>query len=322
MYFPYLYGKQKELIAIRQLAEQLATDGVVQAVLEPVREDIPTLRITLDQCERQKLTNWVVVNPDLLEFRDFSPKESWEWGRDMLDALKTRKYTRPALSLSGNTTDKVIEAFNREDAGEEVGLVVHPSLSNLDAVLSKLNQVKVQRVFFKGPGPSNADLKVAGMNKCVWVEDRFPHRARNADYEGRHFFSDRHVTYKSMELAGFSDYTILPPLPSDGGGPPGAVAFHMSYINLRRPDKELWVEHFVSDEKDQKVKDNDGKFLEALAKYQQAVIRPDSDFGLTEAAKEYLDRAEDENPPALGTNKQLEIMHHLELVSGLLVGRF
>ncbi|MEF8689366.1 UNVERIFIED_CONTAM: hypothetical protein NO986_18025, partial [Comamonas sp. A-3] len=80
--------------------------------------------------------------------------------------------------------------------------------------------------------------------------------------------------------------------------------------------------HFVSDETDQKVNDNDGKFIEALEKYEIAVKRPDSGFGLTGAAKDYLSRAKSGNPPSLGTNKQLEIMHHLELVSGLLVGKF
>lgn len=322
MYFPYLYGKQKELLAIRHLAKTLANDDAVQAIIEPVKQDTATLRITLDACEREELTNWVVVNPELLEFRGSSPQKSWSWGKQALSELKVRKFTKPTLMLSRSTTEDIIEAFDEEYAGESVGIIVQPSLADLDDVLEQLGQVEVTRVFFKGPGASSSSMKAVGLEKCAWVEDRFPHRSRNADYDGRHFFTDRHLNYKSNGLAGFSDYTILPPTPSDGGGPPGAVAFHMSHINLGKPVKELWVEHFVSDETDQKVNDNDGKFIEALEKFEIAVKRPDSGFGLTGAAKDYLSRAKSGNPPSLGTNKQLEIMHHLELVSGLIVGKF
>ncbi|GKT21077.1 sce7725 family protein [Acidovorax sp. SUPP3334] len=322
MYFPYFYAKQKELLAVRQLSGTLVGDDAVQAVFEPVKQDSSTLRITLDVCEGEGLINWIVVNPELLEFRSLTSQQSWEWGQRALGKLKTRSSTRATLMLSTSTSQEIIGAFNDEYRGESVGLVVQPSLANLDAVIKQLSKVNVQRVFFKGPGPSTANMNLVGLNKCVWVEDRFPHQSRNADYVGRHFFTDRHLTYKSMGLAGFSDYTILPPTPSDGGGPPGAVAFHMSYINLEKPSKELWVEHFVSDETDQKVKNNNGKFLEALRKYERAVKRQGSSFGLTEAAKDYLSRAQNGNSPSLGTNKQLEVMHHLELVSGVLVGRF
>lgn len=180
----------------------------------------------------------------------------------------------------------------------------------------------IQRVFFKTPSPTQANVSLFGKAKCVWVEDRFPHRPRNADYAGRHPFTDKHLTWQSTGWAGFSDYTVLAPLPSDGGGPPGAVAFHMTYIHLAKPQREIWVEHFVSDETDAAVKDNDGKFNEALAKFKKATKRPDSSFGLTDAASAYLDAINTGHPPSLGTNKQWEVEHHLELMSGVMTGRF
>ena len=38
MYFPYLRGKQFELIAIRELAEMLAASGKIIPIIEPVKE--------------------------------------------------------------------------------------------------------------------------------------------------------------------------------------------------------------------------------------------------------------------------------------------
>ena len=38
MYFPYLRGKQFELIAIRELAEMISASGKIIPVIEPVKE--------------------------------------------------------------------------------------------------------------------------------------------------------------------------------------------------------------------------------------------------------------------------------------------
>lgn len=322
MYYPYLYGKQKELIAVRRLSGLLAEECRVQAVVEPVKVAESTLLITLQQCERSANVTWVVVNPRLLDFKERTARDRLKWGLDLLGKVKDRKFARPALLIDDTFSPAAAKAFVKQFAGEKVGLVVIPSSVDISDVLDQLSDVTISRVFFKGPSPSSSTLKLIGRKRCVIVEDRFPHQSRNADYAGRHFFTDSHLTYADEALAGFSDYTILPPSPSDGGGPPGAVAFHMCYVALDKPGKEFWVEHFVSDRTDQAENDTGGKFLEALRKFSRAAKRADSNFGLTDAASEYLRRHTDQDPPDLGTNKLLEVMHHLELVSGVLNGRF
>lgn len=322
MYYPYLYGKQKELIAIRQLSKLLSKEQQVQPVVEPVKEADSTLFLTLQECERQECVAWVIVNPRLLDFDGKTIKGRLQWGLDLFAKLDDRQFTRPVLLVEDSLTSGTVKEFAKRFAGETVGLAVLPSSIKLEKVLDLLDDVSLGRIFFKGPSPSTSTLKLLGSSRCVLVEDRFPHQSRNADYSGRHFFTDSHLTYASKGLAGFSDYTILPPSPTDGGGPPGAVAIHLCYIPLNKPVKELWVEHFVSDRTEQAERDDDGKFMEALRKFSKAAKRPESSFGLTDAAKKYLHCYTHNDPPSLGTNKQLEVMHHLELVSGVLSGRF
>lgn len=307
---------------MRQLSKLLAEEHVVQPVIEPVKLADSTLSITLRHCEQNKCVSWVVVNPRLLDFKGKSDKAQFDWGLALFGKVRDRKFTRPLLLVDDSLTPPVIKAFAKQFAGQEVGLVAVPSALDIEEVLVLLKGVSVSRIFFKGPSPASSTLRIAGKERCVLVEDRFPYQSRNADYSGRHFFTDSHLTYAGAGWGGFSDYTVLPPAPSDGGGPPGAVAIHMCYVPLQKATKELWVEHFISDRTDQAEKDTDGKFLEALKKFSRAVKRGDSDFGLTEAAKEYLRRHSDQDPPDLGTNKQLEVLHHLELVSGVLSRRF
>ncbi|MBD2222871.1 sce7725 family protein [Calothrix sp. FACHB-1219] len=322
MYFPYLYGKQKELIAVRLLSNRLAIEASVQPVLEPVRTDAATLKITLKLCEKSKLNTWLVLNPQLSRFRGHEPDAALAWDVETMGALATREYIRPTLMLSERLQLSTVKAFNDRFKGESVGLVVIPESKDIEKSLSALKSVKLDRVFFKGPHPSMANVALAGKHRSVWVEDRFPYRSRNADYEGSHFFTDRHATFFTSGWGGFSDYALMAPVPRDGGGPPGAVAFHLSYFDKSNPQKHVHVEHFVSDRQEQSDNDTDGKFLEALGKFQRASKRTGSSFGLTGAASEYLARHKSSTPPDLATNKQLGVMHHLDLMSGLLAGRF
>ena len=79
----------------------------------------------------------------------------------------------------------------------------------------------------------------------ILVRDGFKRR-RNADYPAMEEFSDLHVTYGDLGMAGFGDFLIVGDVYSEGGGPAYAVAIHLTFID---PDKDdvMYVYHFVSD---------------------------------------------------------------------------
>ena len=79
MYFPYLHGKQKEVLALRHLAQVLGAEGQVQPVMEPVRVMATSMRHTLEACEAHRLPVWLVVNPVRQDFDLLLPAEAFDW---------------------------------------------------------------------------------------------------------------------------------------------------------------------------------------------------------------------------------------------------
>lgn len=324
MYFPYLYGKQKELIAIRRLAAALHGEGMVVPVVEPVREDAGTLLLTLRACEKASLPSFVIVNPALLQFAGAGAGSRYKWGRDLFTKLGKYKAARPTLLVSTGTTIADIKKFKSDYATGPVGFVIRTPDLPVTAIATEIGALPAEsRVFLHGAMPSPAALTALHKKRCVWVEARFPEQARNADYHGFSMFTDVHLTHALSGYAGFSDFTVLPATAKDGGGPAGAVAIHLTYLNTAASARgEVWVQHFVSDRSDVADTDTPGKFLEALAKFDAALKRKHTSFGMTPAADAYKASYDTSSPPTLAANKQWEIEHHLDLMSGILSKRY
>lgn len=323
MYYPYLYGKQRELLAVRAVAHEFSGSRHVAPVVEPVRLDSATLRKTLEVCEEQEFSVFFAMNPSLLDFSQVTREDAYGWGQELLGKLSTSSYVKPTFIIDEATRRAEVRRFIKDYGKADVGLIVRSSgIAPSDLATDVAAATGDVRIFLHGAEPSAGTTAALGKNRCVWVEDRFPHKKRNADYVGRNPFTDRHLTWRTSGYSGFSDFTILPSAVKDGGGPAGAVAIHLTYIELERPAGEVYVEHFVSDRQDQTDRDDPGKMMEALGKFLKALKRPSTSFGVTESADEYRDRALTYNPPTLAVNKGLQVTHHIELMHGLLDGRF
>ena len=63
MYFPYLRGKQYELIALKDISDLLAVNKAkVSPIIEPVK-DSSTLLSTLKELRQKKINFTVIINP-------------------------------------------------------------------------------------------------------------------------------------------------------------------------------------------------------------------------------------------------------------------
>ena len=111
MYFPYLHGKQKEVLALRHLAQVLGAEGQVQPVMEPVRVMATSMRHTLEACEAHRLPVWLVVNPVRQDFDLLLPAEAFDWGRQLFTSLPTRQWIHPTLMLGPALTPDVVRRF-------------------------------------------------------------------------------------------------------------------------------------------------------------------------------------------------------------------
>lgn len=149
----------------------------------------------------------------------------------------------------------------------------------------------------------------------ILVRDGFK-RQRNADYPAMEEFSDLHVTYDDLGMAGFGDFLIVGDVYSEGGGPAYAVAIHLTFID---PDKDdvMYIYHFVSDTKDTPT-DPAGKFAQALAKLIAKLNSGTSHILETEAIKEFRDLHAKGHFPGLGYVKKLSMKHHIETLADYL----
>lgn len=50
MYYPYLYGKQFELLALREFLDQYADNCQICPIIEPVKSSFNSLRIAVKTC--------------------------------------------------------------------------------------------------------------------------------------------------------------------------------------------------------------------------------------------------------------------------------
>lgn len=326
MYFSYLYGKQKEMLALRQLAPQLAADDRVQPLIEPVKHMTASLRQTLDACEQHGLTYWLVMNPVEQEFAGLPAASTLGWSRHLLASLQGRRCARAVLLAGPALTAEAVRLFALGFAGQTVGLVMAPGGAALEELLPLLDGVRLGRVFFKEQTPTPAQRAALRGIDLIRVERRAVPGLSRRDWQTRNVppscFSDSHLTYERDGYGGFSDFTSLPSWPDLGGKVNAPGHFHLSYLCRGPLGPTLWVQHFVPEVPAPGEHRADHQFRSALRKFRRFIDDPCVSIGPTEAAHRYLSCLINGYPPSQALNKQWEVMHHLELVSGLLAGRF
>lgn len=77
MYFPYLYGRRYELLALRDFATNHPGDRNVFPVVEPVKVDVGDLKRAIQCLSSQAVQLTVVLNPIRDEFRNQAHLNSW-----------------------------------------------------------------------------------------------------------------------------------------------------------------------------------------------------------------------------------------------------
>ena len=291
MYFPYLRGRQYELIALRELLENNKLGSAVIPIIEPVRLS-PTLVSTLEGFKDKRQKCSIVMNPSvgsfLEEYSDVSESENFYYV-----SLMSKDY-----SLEDNFKSIA-------DIGKQITVCKKPD--DLQGYNKNYMNQETAYNFISEIGR----LKREVQGNKVKIIDNFVKLARNTDYSDKddEFFSDDHKYFIKDEYKGFSDYSIVGEEYSESGFAPYAVAIHIVYFDS---DENLRIHHFVS-ESNQDPTNPAGKFKEALEKLITFVSegRVERTLAINEFEKLYKTGSY----PGLGTVKKLSIMHHIELVS-------
>lgn len=311
MYFPYLRGRQFELIAIRELMEANRISEKIIPIIEPVKPT-STLLKTIQTFVAKERKIAVILNPVVGDF----VKKLYEMRKEeskVAEELATILFNNDYVIKSFVMNDSIAKTLKDKEKKHQF-LIINLNRDFLDNFLTIYDKSLPQFTLIPD---DRAFRRTISDNKIIF-EDNFNKKPRNIDYIEKpdEFFSDNHLYFKDEHYMGFSDYSIVGEEYNESGFAPVAVAIHIIYLDKKNV---LRIHHFVSDS-NEGIDDPGGKFGEALEK----LVFWCDEFNVqnTLGLEGFYDCYKSGKYPGLGTVKKYSIMHHIELISNFLGGMY
>ena len=318
MYFPYLRGRQNELLALRDLLEKERISKKIIPIIEPIKFT-STFVNAISLFNKNKNPIVLIRNPqvggfvkELLAAKNDAAKDDTAKAKikDIFETMIIDENLISAYVLDKRIIDEIRN-------GEINGLKIQKML----VVANNIDIVNEHKEIFTKLAPKYSLIpderlikRTFKQNKII-LDDKFNKMDRNADYSKNddEFFSDDHLFFQEEGYIGFSDYSIVGENFTESGFAPHSVAIHIVYFDN---DNNLRIKHFISDSNTD-ASNPAKKFSEALRKLAewQESMQLDT-YGMELLMEHYKNGTY----PGLGSIKKLSIMHHLELMSNFLDG--
>ena len=311
MYFPYLRGKQFELLALRELVLLMASNRAkVSPIIEPVK-NTSTLINTLSDLRRSNINFNIIINPSVGDLINNT--------REILNVINSKlngyNNYQVGILVESNAKYEILLELIQDAKVTPAGFTfihneIEDNIASLQNDFNNLFPILNNVINFKKTNRRYYRKFVAETR--VSLDDYFVGLAKNSDYLNQESqFSEEHKFYKEDGFKGFSDFLTIGDNYSDSGFLPYAVAIHISYED---DAGRIRVNHFVSDSNEDNS-DVAGKFAEANRK----LVSWCDEKGLeTIAINEFRNLYESGHFPGLGIIKKLSIMNHIELVLNLI----
>ena len=252
MYFPYLRGRQFELIALRELVEKDVLSNKIIPIIEPVKLS-STLVKTIETYGLNNKILAIITNPKV---GTFSSDE------------KNQKLRESFLSSLKENTNMLFFKLLRTKSNPEKFIEKHAD--SMGTICIDKDAIPIYETYFAEADvkfnliPDESGFRRKIRKNRVLLSDKFNKQDRNNDYMDvdDEAFSEDHLYYQEDGYVGFSDYSVVGEEYNETGFAPYAVAIHIVYFDN---NDSLRVKHFVSDSNDD-ISDPAGKFQEALSK--------------------------------------------------------
>lgn len=311
MYFPFLRGKQFELLALRELAVLPLNGSKISPVIEPMKLDTKSIRTMLKAIPRD-VSIHLIINPQYGEI---------EKGNMLIADLIQEHHLIGVSNLIPTyliLRDSDLEWIKQTNLTYKFNSSGY-SLIHLNQIssLAQLIQYSSSTRCIHNIIPVNHIIALRRRFKkdsLVYLSDPFIRLPKNSDYINLpdEIFSNDYFFYLEESFKGFGDYLTIGLPYIEGGRLPYAVTIHLTYLDDER--ENIRIRHFVSDSNSDDS-DTAGKFSEALAKL---IIFINLKGINTIAAERFRDLHDRGAFPGLGSIKKLSIMHHIELVQSAL----
>lgn len=312
MYFPYLFGRRFELLALRSASDEFPLAATVVPIIEPVKESPNDLKHCLQAVGSKGVRVIVISNPHQGEFRDSSPARFRE---ALAEDFAQHASLLPGLLCDQRVRMRDVTTFLESHANRDVALLYSGPQLTAEELRSAAAERHV-RFHISLRDQMAANLRaLLPRGKAVDIRDRFNALARNSDYAGREYFTDSHQNFREHAI-GYGDYSVIGSVYHEGGGPAHAVAIHAVFRQIETG--QVWVEHFVSDDIHADVGTVEEKFHQAASKLVRAVGHRRPEFGHDGALAAHASDVHANHYPGLGENKRREIHHHIAINHNIL----
>lgn len=311
MYYPYLRARQFELISLRELALEEATNKIVP-VLEPLSNRFNNLKLANTVFCEQGFKPYLLVNP--LEGDDDSRGDT----KIFLEFLAELEDSCFQVAFHFNDNKGYIESSIEEYNLSNCMIVGLDNYSDEESLKELCNNSSVTHIMLLDPTRNrglHSFMKTLSGKTYIRLDDSFEKEPRNAEYLERpaRKFSEEHRYFSSEGFNGFGDFTVLPREFVSGGSAPMAVVIHFTYLN-DGDDQNIWIRHFTSTSNDSRA-NVQGKFAEAAEKAIEFIEREEITNSAASELKDYFDR---HHYPGLGVVKKISIKNHLLIIEAFL----
>ena len=311
MYFPYVRGRQYELLALRELASQSLLSAKIVPIIEPVKLS-STLFKTMEEFIKKEKKLGIICNPAVGSFNSDMKDNANDINKRKFLSLLDDEHIVKTHIMKKKSAVQFSVWEQKKGVKKSDWIVINNDRDTLTEYSEIFDSSVPQYVLI--PDESAFRRKVR-RNKVIF-EDRFNKCERNSDYLGKddEFFSEDHLYYRDDGFVGFADYSIIGKDYLESGFAPYAVAIHIVYF---AKDESIRIHHFVSDTNDD-IQNPAKKFYEAVRKLARWCNI--NDIIMTTGLQAFLDHYQNQTYPGLGSVKKLSLMHHLELVGKYLDG--
>lgn len=303
MYYPYLRGKQNELLALRLFSENLSRSLKVCPVIEPVRSIFNSLRTAIGTMNEHDVKFYVIINP---QNGDLVGKS-----QEIIEGLEGLNW-RPAFIIDRNYLE--VSDLISSCSFNDVMLLKLRGTDDNDEALRDIASIDAVTSIIVDPSLRGLLRELRHMGKAIIrIDDNFVAKKRNLDYVGldEEPFTEEFAYYQEEGFNGFCDYTALPSDFIEGGVLPNALVIHLTY---KKSNDKVFVRHFYSDTNGNNA-NIQGKFGEAASK----AVTFFNNLNYHDTAIDELNTIfNEERYPGLGAIKKLSVLHHLELMNSIL----
>lgn len=305
MYFPYVRGRQYELLALKELVISDRLSKNIIPIIEPVKLS-STLAKTMDEFVKKDRKLCIICNPEVGSFSSEMKNIEKNSSKQRFMQLLSEKQIIKTHIIKKNSAANLSAWENDGMQKKTDWYVINTNKDCISDYLELFEDNSPNMSFIPDESLFRRNIR---RNRSL-IEDRFNKCSRNSDYANNpdEFFSDDHRFFLEDGFEGFSDYSIIGEDYLESGFAPYAVAIHILYFD---ENKNLRVNHFVSDSNND-IQNPAGKFYEAVIKLNSWV--KENNIIPTQSLQVFIDHYEKQTYPGLGSVKKLSLMHHLELI--------